>query len=284
VLKNELSNVKLPFRIDESIQPEIVPYNKIPKELIDRLSKQGNVKDVGGYYNQGENKIYLFQKKPDKLVIEHEKAHAQIGMRNQFDPRSSHLVEDELKAVLLAYKRTGQPQSLFNWLSEMNWGMLNNHALNEGKKTPWKYNYSEMYDHSVNHLKGVVNKYIKYFPEQWKKDWEEQLKFINDKDDIGAKHFPKGDFMVLKTPSGDIITLRRDVASGKDNRGKFYKINDDVPTMTQEIKKMYGKNAKLFRVIEFDKKKPQLKRYVNRVSKHVPESGFRAFFKTRQGV
>jgi len=248
-----LVNVKFPFKVNEDIVPEIVLSDKIPK------NKLLNEWDSGApaYFNTTDKKIYIFAKNPSRLVLEHEKAHAQIPdvkVGDSDDSKAKGMLEDEIRAFLLTYKRIGQPKSFYDKFNSLQ------HELSGvyiGQENPWKYNFCDIMLKERDVYDEVVKKYWKYFPNRWKEDWKEFRKVTWPEKHIKArKDYPPADFAVAIDTKGrqGIVMVPRRVEKIQDDKGKEgYKVVDTNKQLLGDVKYTLGRNWAVLRAINFDK-------------------------------
>jgi hypothetical protein len=207
--------IDLPFKVTKR-KPQII--YAVGKKDIPEVVKEGRLGNDALYYR---GKIYTYRKNLPKHVIEHEIAHTQI--RNE-KIKTPHMVvaylDDEVKADLLTYQRTGKPKSLYPeyFDSRLEDAMYYHTDNNSGEGN--KYNKYETLQHSFEHLRKAYNKYYKYMPEQWQKDWDKYEKEVElDLAKHRKREFhlrPAGDYEIQRSKSGYPRLIHKKVVRKKD--------------------------------------------------------------------
>lgn len=153
---------KLPFKI-RYVNPEIVQVSSgiyVPNAV--KGDRQGAV----AIFHRG--KIYAFRKNLPRHVLEHEKAHAQITDDKTKTPTGSTAwINNEIKADILTYKRTGKPEHIrdYIWSRVRSLGLY--HTNDDASK---KFNRYQINSHTVYHILKAYNKYYEYLPTAWQDD------------------------------------------------------------------------------------------------------------------
>jgi len=250
---NELAHKKLPFPIDEDVNPEVVYSNKVPKDKM----LEGWDSGSPAYYSEEDKKIYILTKKPKRLVLEHEKAHAQIPnvkVGKSDDSQARGMLEDEIKAFLLTYQRIGQPKSFYSKFSDLQHQLSKEYTTQDN---PWKYNFCQIMLKERDVYDDVVKKYWAYFPKQWKDDWNKFRKVTWPEHYIREmKGYPPADFAVVIDNNGKqgIMMVPRRVDKVKADDGSIgYKVVDTNKQLLDDVQYTLGKNWGVLRAINFDK-------------------------------
>lgn len=210
---NELTDVKLPFKV-RNIEPEVVVVSETTK----MLPKDVMAGRLGCPMVVYKGKVYVYRKNMPKFSMEHEKAHTQIEKDKTKSPKGViSWLDDEIKADLLTYQKTGQPKSISGYLNARFDDARYYHLAND---YDGRHNTYEHSLHSVSHLERAYKKYWEYLPEQWKRDYRE---FMNKIDDLKEQSKRKGyhvnpvcDFDIYKTRTGQRIIKRKKVIRKPD--------------------------------------------------------------------
>lgn len=274
--KNELENVTLPFRINEGINPEIVPYNKVPKKKLLSGWNSGSP----AWYDDESKKVYLLIEKPSRFVITHEIAHAQIPnvkVGESDDSKAKAMLEDEIKAFLLTYKRIGVPKSFYDKFNSLQHELS---AVYTSQDNPWKYNFCEIMLKERDVYDKVIKKYWSYLPEQWKVDWKRFREVTWPEVHIRRRiNYPPADFAVAIDNSGKqgIAMVPRRVEKVKNEKGKEgYKVSDSTKELLGDVRYTLGKNWGILRAINFDKDYSKIKNKRHKNKRLVTVARFRA--------
>ena len=159
---------QLPFRVRKK-EPEVIYVGKdtdIPAKI--RFNR------MGADALADDGKIYLFQKKTSRDVLEHEKAHIVIAKDKTKTPKGvTAWLDDEVKADLYTYYHYGHPKHIYWYLHSRSMDARLHHMDDEIAE---KHNYYELTKHTLEHMEKVYKKYWDYLPEPWKKDY---YKFVD---------------------------------------------------------------------------------------------------------
>jgi len=209
----------LPFKVRKHEAPVIyASKEEIPERV--RSVRLGN--DALVY----KGKIYVFRKDIPKYAMEHEKAHIHIPSSKLKTPHmATGYIDDEVKADLLTFQRTGKPKSLYpdyfdSRLEDLVYVHTNNDT-GEGNK----YNLYETYAHCYDTLKRIYYKYWNYLPEQWKEDWNKYKNSVESDLDYrlykGEHMRPPGDYKIQLSRSRIPVIRKRRVIRQPDRMTGF---------------------------------------------------------------
>jgi len=252
-MENELANKKLPFQINDDVNPEVVYSDKIPKDKM----LEGWQSGAPAFYNEDDRKIYIFIKRPKKYTLEHEKAHAQIPnvkVGKSDDSQAKGMLEDEIRAFLLAYQRTGEPKSFYDSFNSLQHELSGVYTRQDN---PWKYNFCKIMLKERDVYDDVVKKYWAYFPKQWKEDWHKFREVTWPEQYIKKmRGYPLADFAVAIDNSGKqgVMMVPRAVDKVKLDNGRVgYKVVDTNKQLLDSVHRSLGRNWGVLRAINFDK-------------------------------
>jgi len=205
---------ELPFKVRKR-EPEIIQVDKstaLPKEV-----EEGRLGSTAVMY---KGKIYAFSKRLPKQSIEHEKAHVQIVNSKLKSPKGIVAwLDDEVKADLLTYQRTGEPKSITNYLNSRAIDARYYH-LETDIKQGYKYNLYEQNRHILGHIEEAYKRYWDYLPEQWEKDYKKWMdsmqRGLESDRRLGKNVNPPGDYQVKKFKAGGYDVHKRKVVKKRD--------------------------------------------------------------------
>lgn len=202
----------LPFKVRKK-NPEVIYVTKdtiLPKAVVeDRLNA-----DALNY----RGKIYLFKKRIPKYTMEHEKSHVELGETKPRTPKGVVAwLEDEVKADLLTYQKTGEPKHIYDRMEsracDVRMYHLDSKVVN--------YNYYEQTKHTVGHMEDAYRKYWTYLPEAWKKDVVKFLEISQrnlEKMRLQGKNLnPPKDYYLRWLKGGDYEVTRPKIVKKRDD-------------------------------------------------------------------
>lgn len=214
-MKSGLTGNKLPFNV-RNIRPEVILVSETTEAQIPKDVNEGR---MGCPMVTYKGKIYVFRKDLPKFAMQHEMAHVQIPKDKTRSPKGVIAwLDDEVKADLLTYQKTGQPESIKDYLRSRYEDARFYHLVND--RIEGKYNTYEHGIHSVNHIERAYKKYWEYLPEQWKKDYREFMGCVDNlkrhAKDKGYCMNPPIDFDIYKTRTGQRMIKRKKVVRKPD--------------------------------------------------------------------
>lgn len=202
---------KLPFKV-RKVEPEVIHVDK--STVLPKAVEEGRLGSTAVMY---KGKIYAFSKNLPKRSIEHEKAHVQIVNSRIKSPKGVvALLDDEVKADLLTYQRTGYPKNIYNYINSRAVDARAYHLEDNDSK----YNFYEQNKHILGHIEEVYKRYWQYLPEQWKKDYyrwmNETQRGLSQMQRVGKNTNPPGDYQIKKFKSGDYDVHKKKVVKKRD--------------------------------------------------------------------
>jgi len=202
---------QLPFKVRRK-EPEVIYVGK--DTVVPRAVREGRLGSTAVMYN---GKVYAFSKNLPKRSIEHEKAHVQIVNSKLKSPKGVVAqLDDEVKADLLTYQRTGEPKSIYNYMNSRAIDARLYHLSDDDDK----YNIYEHNKHILGHMKEVYQRYWQYLPEQWKKDYykwvNETQRGLGQMQRAGKNTNPPGDYQVKRFKTGDYDVHKKRVVKKRD--------------------------------------------------------------------
>ena len=166
-----------------------------------------------------KGKVYVFNKNVPKKVLDHEKSHCSAEKSHVVSPKGVMAwLEDELRADLVTYQKSGEPERIYDRLNSRASDARMYHM--DGDTHDW-YNYYEQSKHSVEHIERVYRKYWDYLPSQWKKDYikfiEHSYQKLGKLREQGRNCNPPKDYCVRRFPSGNYDVKKKRVIRKRDS-------------------------------------------------------------------
>lgn len=198
---------QLPFRV-KNCEPQIIYVGdtEVPKKV--REERMG----TNALVYRG--KIYKFNKRIPKDVIEHEKAHCRAEKSDIISPKGVMAwLDDEVRADLLTYKETGRPERIYDRLQSRASDARVYHM--DGVD----FNYYQQTKHALEHIERAYQKYWDVLPEQWKRDYVRFMEYSGKR--LGKLRLqrqgnPPRDYYLRWLKNGDYEVGKKKVVNGRD--------------------------------------------------------------------